>query len=77
MSAQETAKAGINWGTLTDDERESLNYETCVNCGHTRQWHLWGDTCRKTRTCTCATFVGSGHDDRHNHLLNARRRVGQ
>ena len=64
MAAQATAKAGIGWASLTDEQRERLNYEGCAHCGHTRQWHLWGDTCRKTQECQCDTFIGDGTDAR-------------
>ncbi len=59
MTLPETAKAGIDWANLTPEELQSANRAPCLHCGHPRQWHLWGDTCRKTADCVCTTFKAS------------------
>jgi hypothetical protein len=45
-------------------ERETLNYEICGWCVHSRQWHLWGPRCHKANDCMCSHFVPTGRDIR-------------
>lgn len=68
MSAKASAMAGIDWASLVEGEaKNTVLYEQCQNCGHSRQWHIWGDECRtllKASPCGCTEYVGNGVDIR-------------